>query len=139
MQVTDPNETTICRTFSILTILINNDMNIQERFGVSVLPENTIEKCALYKAVMNVVNADNIVTEEEHDFLIDLVSQMNMSEEMMDIAYSMSQEDMEKNISPEFVAVLDKAAEVDGNYSTEEKDITVSLMKKIQDWQVSHR
>lgn len=107
-----------------------------ERFGVSVLPENTIEKCALYKAVMNVINADGIVTEEEQLFLTDLICQMNMTEEMIGIAYDMSQEDMTQNITPEMVAVLDKAAESDGYYAPEERNITISIMNKIQNWEV---
>lgn len=109
-------------------------MNNKERFGVSELPKTTIEKCALYKAVMNVVKADGIITDEEQLYLTDLVCQMNMTEEMLGIACDMSQEEMEKNISPEFVAVLDKAAEADGVYSSEEKDITVAILNKVKAW-----
>lgn len=108
-------------------------MNLKERFGISELPETKSEKCALYKAVMKVVNADGIVTEEEKEFLIDLACQLKMDAEMMTVAYDMSQEEMTQNISAEYVALLEKAAEADGHYDSVEKNI----IDQIKNWKLS--
>ncbi|MCF0125959.1 MAG: hypothetical protein HUJ68_09470 [Clostridia bacterium] len=108
-------------------------MDIKERFGVNALPTTTIEKCALLKAVLYIVHADNVVTDEEKKFLIDLVGQMGMDQEMISMAVNMSQQEVIDNLNPILLSVLDKAAEADGFYSPEEKKITTDIFTQMKE------
>ena len=78
-------------------------------------------------------NVNEEWSEEEKEFLIDLACQLKMDAEMMTVAYNMSQEEMTQNISAEYVALLEKAAEADGHYDSVEK----SIIDQIKNWKLS--
>lgn len=89
-----------------------------------------IQKCALLKAAMYVISADNVITKEEKDFFLKLATELNADKSMIKEASELTDDNMFKELKEinteedgYVIACLNNAAFADNCLAQEEDEL----------------
>lgn len=100
---------------------------------------SNLQKKAIIKAVLYIISADNIITEEEKTFLYQLCSELDANNNIIKQAIDLSDEEMFetlKSVTDEqevyIMACLNKAAYADLSLANEEENLIEIFSKHIQ-------
>lgn len=92
------------------------------------------QKSAIIKAVIYMLSADNVITPEERDFFVTLISELGFDKEMIAEAISLTDEDMfsllhsvDEGQTAYVTSILAKAAYADGELAKEEEELLSSF------------
>ncbi|EFA91397.1 hypothetical protein HMPREF0650_0667 [Hoylesella buccalis ATCC 35310] len=97
---------------------------------------SVIQKKAIIKAVLYIISADGIITEEEKAYFTLLVKELNVSNSLIRDSIDIDDEDMFETLQgigdKEFlIQQLNKAAMVDNNFAEEEKNLIATFIEYI--------
>ena len=95
-----------------------------------------IQKKAIIKAVLYVINADGIITNEEKNFFAQLLKGLSINNELLKEAVDLEDEEMFKvlqsvNKEDFLISLLNQAAMIDNNLALEEEMFIATIMEYI--------
>lgn len=95
-----------------------------------------IQKKAIIKAVLYVISADGIITNEEKNFFTQLLKGLSINNELLKEAVDLEDEEMFKvlqsvNKEDFLISLLNQAAMIDNNLALEEEMFIATIMEYI--------
>ncbi|WP_315332547.1 hypothetical protein [Prevotella histicola] len=95
-----------------------------------------IQKKAIIKAVLYVISADGIITNEEKNFFAQLLKGLSINNELLKEAVDLEDEEMFKvlqsvNKEDFLISLLNQAAMIDNNLALEEEMFIATIMEYI--------
>lgn len=97
---------------------------------------SVIQKKAIIKAVLYIISADGIITEEEKSYFTLLVKELNVSNSLIRDSIDIDDEDMFETLQgigdKDFlIQQLNQAAMADNDFAEEEKELIATFIKYI--------